>query len=169
MAGASRIWKFVKSNLLEEYQLGLLGLSLRFLTSFELRAVDRGACCHLSSRLGPPAPQSLLHNFRRHRSLSRRRLARGCLPLYLCTAWWASIYRSTCLCFLRLACFRWLRLLYTAAILLAATSWPHVNWFEKVVGHAAQDFGDASVSRTFSDINMISQVMTRARNKWLQQ
>ena len=62
MAGASTIWKLVKSNLLREYDVDLLGPTFDFLrfstTSFELRAVDRSMFCHLSPRPAPPAPQS---------------------------------------------------------------------------------------------------------------
>ena len=86
MAGASRIWKFVKPNLLRVYDVDLLGLFLRFFTtSFELRAVDRSAFCHISPRPSPPAPQSPSNNLRRHRSLSRRP-ARGCVSYFLCPA-----------------------------------------------------------------------------------
>ena len=90
MAGASRIWKFVKSNLPRVYDVDLLGLFLRFFTtSFELRAVDHSVFCHLSPRPAPPAPQSLSHNLRRHQS---RRPARGCVSYVLCPAWWASMW-----------------------------------------------------------------------------
>ena len=62
MAGASRIWKFVKSNLLGEHDVDLLEPAFDFLrffsTSFEPRAVDRSVFCHLSPRPAPPAPQS---------------------------------------------------------------------------------------------------------------
>ena len=57
MAGASKIWKFVKSNLLREYDVDLLGRFLRFFpTSFELRAVDRSVFYDLSLGPAPPAP-----------------------------------------------------------------------------------------------------------------
>ena len=74
MAGASRIWKFVKPNLPNEYEVDLLGFVYDFtqLNSFELRAVDRSVFCHLSPRPAPPTPQSLSHNFRCHGSPSRR-------------------------------------------------------------------------------------------------
>ena len=84
MAGASRIWKFVKSNLLRAYDVDLLGLVLRFFTtSFELRAVDRSVFFHLSLRPAPPAPHSLSHSRRRHRSASHRP-ARGCVYYLFC-------------------------------------------------------------------------------------
>ena len=100
MAGASRIWKFVKSNLLRKYDVDLLGPTfdiLRFFTtSFELRAVDRSLFCHLSPRPAPPVPQSLSHNLRRHRSPSRRP-ARGCVSSFFVSCV-MSIYLSIDLC-----------------------------------------------------------------------
>ena len=89
MAGASRICKFVKPNpnLLRVYDVDLLGLFLRFFTtSFELRAVDRSAFCHLSPRPAPPAPQSLSHDLRRHRSLSKPPPSSRLRVLFLCPA-----------------------------------------------------------------------------------
>ena len=75
------------------YDVDLLGLFLRFFTtSFELRAVDRSVLCHLSPRPAPPAPQSLSHNLRRHRSPSRRP-ARGRVP-YFFVSCVMSIYLS---------------------------------------------------------------------------
>ena len=72
-----------------DYDVYLLGLafgSLRFFTtSLEIRAVDRSVFYDLSARPAPPAPQTLSHNLRRHRSPSRRR-ARGCVPYFLCPA-----------------------------------------------------------------------------------
>ena len=56
MAGDYRIWKFVQSHLLKEYDVDLLGRSHN---NFKFRVVDRSAFCHLSPRLAPPAPQSL--------------------------------------------------------------------------------------------------------------
>ena len=51
---------------------------------------------------------------------------------------------------------------YTAAILLAATSSPHVCWFEEVVGPVAQRFGEwASASRTFFAITDLIAVVQR--------
>ena len=64
MAGASRIWKFVKPNLLRVYDVDLLGLFLRFFTtSIDLRAVDRSVFCHLSARPATSALQSLSHTW----------------------------------------------------------------------------------------------------------
>ena len=83
MAGASRIWKFVKPSLLREYDVDLLGLFLRIFTRFELRAVDRSVFFHLSLRPAPPAPHSLSHSRRRHRSASHRP-ARGCVYYLFC-------------------------------------------------------------------------------------
>ena len=89
MAGASRIRKFVKSDLLREYDVDLLGPACDFLrfftTSFDLRAVGRSVFCQIYPRPSPPAPQSLSHNLRRHRSPSRRR-ARGCVSYFECPA-----------------------------------------------------------------------------------
>ena len=60
MAGASRIWKCVNSNLLREYDVDLMGPAFDFLrfftTSVELRAVDRSVFYNLSPRPAPPAP-----------------------------------------------------------------------------------------------------------------
>ena len=87
MAGASRIWKFVKSNWLRKsYDVDLLGPTFDFLrfftTRFELRAIDRSVFCHLSSTRPGPAPLS--HNLRRHRSPSRRQLEVACLFFVSC-------------------------------------------------------------------------------------
>ena len=72
MVGASRTWKFVKSVLLTEYDVdpgGPAGISLRFfITSVELRAVDRSDFRPLSPRPAARGPHSLSHNLRRHRS-----------------------------------------------------------------------------------------------------
>ena len=132
MAGASRIWKFVKSNLLGEHDVDLLEPAFDFLrffsTSFEPRAVDRSVFCHLSPRPAPPPPQSLSHN-RRHHPPSRRP-ARGCVSYFLffvsCVMstfpsialsvhFFASTAAAGFVC-------------YTAARLLAATSQPNVYW-----------------------------------------
>ena len=51
---------------------------VRFLASFELRAVDRSVFHHLSPGPAPPF-QSLQDSLRRHRS-PRRHPARGCVP-----------------------------------------------------------------------------------------
>ena len=90
MAGASMSWKFVKSTFSQGIWRGsVLAPAFDFLrlfaTSFELRAVDNSVFCHLSPRLAPPAPPSLSHNLRRHRSPSRRP-ARGCVSYFLCPA-----------------------------------------------------------------------------------
>ena len=87
MAGASRIWKFVKTNLLTTEGGNIsLGPAFDFLqlftTGFELRAIDRCVFYHPSAGL-LPAPQSLSHHLRRHRSSSRRP-ARGCVSSFLC-------------------------------------------------------------------------------------
>ena len=61
MAGASRVCKFVKTNLFraEGANIYVVGLRLTFLrvftTSFEFRAVDRSVFYPLSPGLGPPA------------------------------------------------------------------------------------------------------------------
>ena len=50
----------------------------------------------------------------------------------------------------------------TAAILLAATSYPNVYWLEVVVGSVTQRFGEwASASRTFSAITDFIAVVQR--------
>ena len=55
---------------------------LRFVTtSFELRAIDRGAFYHISPRPAPRAPPSLSHHLRRHRSRSRHP-ARCCVSFF---------------------------------------------------------------------------------------
>ena len=83
-------------------------------TSFELRAVDRSAFCHLSPRPAPPAPQSLTHILRRHFFQAAAQLEVACpffcvlrdehlsidRPVSPLFAWPA----SSCCC--------WLRLLY---------------------------------------------------------
>ena len=55
MVGATRIRKFVKSNLLRIYDVDLPGLFYDF-SHFELCAVDRSAFCHVSPRPARPAP-----------------------------------------------------------------------------------------------------------------
>ena len=88
MASASRIWNFVKSNLLTGYDVDLLGLSTIFHNKF------RASCGRPRCVLPPFAetgfssstfrrdlflhPQSLSRNLRRHRSPSRRP-PRGCV------------------------------------------------------------------------------------------
>ena len=64
MAGASRIWQFVKTNFLRvEGGKILRGLAFDFLpfftTSFEPRAVERNVFYHLSPGPAPPPPQPL--------------------------------------------------------------------------------------------------------------
>ena len=120
IAGVSRIWKVVKSNLLRVYDVDLLRLFydfslkvssfVRCLSSakrivFMVTCNESTAVCFATFRrdLLLPSPQSLSHNLRRHRSPSRRP-ARGCVSYFLCPAWWASIYRSTCLSIFCLAC-----------------------------------------------------------------
>ena len=127
MAGTSMIWKFVKSNLLREHDVDLLGPSFYFFrfftTSFELRVVDRSVFCHLLPRPAPPAPQSLSHNLCRHSS-PRRRPARGCVLFFVSCVMTIylsidlSVHFSPGLLAARAAGF----VCYTAALLLAATS-----------------------------------------------
>ena len=87
MAGSSRIWKLWSQILLRVYARtyvwrGPAGTFLRlFTTNFELRVVDRSVFCHFSPIHAPPAPQSLSHNLRHHRSTSRRP-ARGACPIF---------------------------------------------------------------------------------------
>ena len=127
MAGASRIWKFVKSNLPRVYDVDLLGLFLRFFTtSFELRAVDHSVFCHLSPRPAPTAPQSLSDTLRRYRCPSRRP-ARGCASnFHVQRDEHLSIDRPVCL-FFRLACYQQLLLASTVIPRLLYFCLPHQN------------------------------------------
>ena len=154
-------------KLLRVYDVDLLGLFLRFFTtSFELRAVDRRVFCHLSPRPAPPAPQSLSHNLRRHRSPSRRP-ARGCVSSFFVSCV-MSIYLSIDLCvhfspgLLAAAAAPGFVCYIAAAVLLAATSQPNVYWLEEGCGPGGQRFGEwASASRTFSAITDLIAVVQR--------
>ena len=83
MAGATRIRKFVKSNLLRIYDVDLTGLFYDFsrqVSSF----VRSTAVCSATFRrdLLVQLLKSLSHNLRRHRAPSRRP-ARGCVSFFL--------------------------------------------------------------------------------------
>ena len=126
MAGASRIWKMVKSNLLREYDVHRLGPAYdysRILTTCVVfRAVDRSEFCHLS----PSPTTQLLNSYHIISAVTALKAAaqlevkclmfRVLLDEHLAVdppAW----------PFFRLACCCWLRLQYRAILLAAASQY----------------------------------------------
>ena len=164
MAGASRIWKYVKSNLLRVYDVDLLGLFYDFSQQVSSFVRPTAVCSATFGRdlfLQLLNPYHIISAVNALQAAAQLEVAR--LIVCVLRDEHLSIDRSVCP-FFRLGCC-WLRLLHTAAVCYASSR--HIitynaYWLEEVVGPVAQRFGEwVSASRTFSAIIDLIAVVQR--------